>query len=58
MHPIVDMNGDWGPWHMIFACESFTEGLIPEMFDRMATGGSLSALEQSYFRVFGPRKCI
>ena len=40
MHPIVDMNGDWGPWHMIFTCESFTEGLIPEMFDRMATGGS------------------
>jgi hypothetical protein len=25
---------------MIFTCESFTEGLIPEMFDRMATGGS------------------
>jgi hypothetical protein len=38
MHPIVDLNADWGPWHMIFGMATFTEGGLPDCFSRMSTG--------------------
>ena len=38
IHPIVDLNGTFGPWHLIVACETFTEGMLPDSFEDMPEG--------------------
>ena len=38
VHPIANLNGTFGPWHLIFSGESLTDSMISEAFLEMPEG--------------------